>query len=51
MPSSVLGGTTLKTSARNCRPKLGSVRQRPLARTTSPGATAAHSPTTVAGSR
>ena len=51
MPSSVVGGTTLRISARNCRPKLGSVCHWPEARTTSPGATAGHSPTTAAGSR
>ena len=40
MPSSVLGGTTLRIWARNCRPKLGLVCHWPSARTTSPGATA-----------
>ena len=51
MPSSVLGGTTLRIWARNCRPKLGLVCHRPTARTTSPGVTCGHSPTTAAGSR
>ena len=51
MPSVVLGGTTAIARVRNCGPKFGLVCQLPSARTTSPGATWAHSPTKVASSR
>ena len=51
MASSSDGGRTSAVSGRNCAPCRGSVSQRPLRASVSPGWTAGSVPTTATGSR